>query len=141
MNRLRAFFRNHRVMAFAMIALALAMKALVPTGYMVGGDARVLTIRVCDGYVDSAPAHAIVIAAQGHDGANANGGHGEAGKALHDQQACPFSALAHAGLAGADPLLLAAALAYILLLGFAAPGFVAPVRLVRLRPPLRAPPA
>jgi hypothetical protein len=141
MNRLRAFFLRHRAMAFAVIALALAMKALVPAGYMIGGDVRVLTVRVCDGYADSDSGHpdsghVLVIAAKGQ-----GAGHDNSGKSLHDQQACPFSALAHAGLGGADPIQLALALAFILVLGIAAPAFPAPRPLSRLRPPLRAPPA
>ncbi len=121
-------------MALAVIALALVMKVLIPAGTMLGGDARAVTVQICDGY--AAAAHdagkAVVLAVKGH---------GDTGKAHHDQQACPYSALGHAGLTGADPVLLAAALAFILLLGLAAPTFLAPRPLFRLRPPLRAPPA
>jgi len=130
MNTLRAFFLRHRATAFAVIALAMAMKALIPAGYMVGGDARTLTVRICDGYADAAPAVAIAVK-----------GHGDAGKTAHDQQACPFSGLGHAGMTGADPILLAMMLAFILLRGVAAPVFAGPRPLPRLRPPLRAPPA
>jgi hypothetical protein len=132
MNRLRAYFLRHRAMAFAVIALALAMKLLIPTGTMIGGDAHALTIQICDGYADGGPTQALVIAVKSH---------GDSGKTAPDHQACPFSALGHAGLTGADPVLLTAALAFILLLGFAAPIFPAPHPLARLRPPLRAPPA
>jgi hypothetical protein len=130
MNHLRAFFLRHRAMAFAMMALAMAMKALIPTGYMVSGDARTLTVRICDGYADAA--QAVVVAVKSH---------GDAGKTTHDQQACPFSGLSHAGLTGADQVLLGAALAFILLLGFVAPIFAGLRPISRLRPPLRAPPA
>jgi len=130
MNCLRAFFLRHRAMAFAVIALAMAMKALIPAGYMVGGDTHTLTVRICDGYADAAAPVAIAIK-----------GHGDAGKTAPDHQACPFSGPGHAGLTGADPILLAVALAFILLLGFAAPVFAGPRPLSRLRPPLRAPPA
>jgi hypothetical protein len=130
MNTLRAFVLRHRAMAFAVIALGMAMKAVIPTGYMVGGDARTLTVRICDGYADASQAVAIAVK-----------GHGDAGKTAHDQQACPFSGLGHAGLTGADPVLLAAALAFILLLGITAPVVPGPRPVSRLRPPLRAPPA
>jgi hypothetical protein len=134
MRILRIFFLRHRAMAFAVIALAMAMKVMIPAGTMIGGDARALTIQICDGYADAAhdTALAVVIAVKGH---------GDTGKSAPDHQACPFSALGHAGLTGADPVLLAAALAFILLLGLAAPIFSAPRALFRLRPPLRAPPA
>ena len=130
MNRLRAFFLRHRTTAFAVIALALAMKLLIPAGTMVGGDARALTVQICDGYADAV--HAVVLTVKGH---------GDGGKTAPDRQTCPYSALGHAGLTGADAVLLAAALAFILLLGLATPAIAAPRRLVRLRPPLRAPPA
>jgi len=121
-------------MAFAVIALALAMKVLIPAGTMIGSAAGTVTIRICDGYADAAhdTAKAVVIAIKGH---------GDSGKTSPDHQACPYTALGHAGLTGADPVLLAAALAFILLLGLAAPAFPAPRPLFRLRPPLRAPPA
>lgn len=149
MTRFRAFFLRYRALAFALIALALAMKALVPAGYMIGADAKVLTVRVCDGYADSdpghapghvpghvpshAPGHAIVIAAKG-------AGHGDAGKSLHNQQACPFSVLALGQLDRADPILLALALGFIILPGLAPSPGATPRLLARLRPPLRAPP-
>ncbi len=117
-------------MALAVIALAMAMKALVPAGTMIGNDAHMLTIQVCDGYTDAAKA--VVIAVKGH---------GQPGKAASDQQVCPYAGLAHAGLIGADPIQLAAALAFILLLASFATGFAAQWPTARLRPPLRAPPA
>ena len=129
---LRAFFLRHRVLAFAVIALTLAMRVLVPAGTMIGGDARALTIQICDGYVAHDTAKAVQIAIKGHD---------TTGKTAPDHQACPFSALGHAGLAGADSILLAAALAFVMLLALGAPVALAPRPLVRLRPPLRAPPA
>lgn len=134
MTRLRAFFLRHRAMAIAVIALAMAMKVLIPAGTMLGADARALTIQICDGYGDALhdTAKAVVIAIKGH---------GDAGKSAPDHQACPFSALGHAGLTGANPVLLALALAFILLLGLTSPDFPAPRPLARLRPPLRAPPA
>jgi len=130
MHTLRAFFLRHRATALAVIALALAMKALIPAGTMIGSDARTLAIQVCDGYGDAAKA--VVIALKGH---------GEAGKSAPDHQACPFSALGHAGLSGADPIQLVAALAFIVLAGLATPTWAAPRPRDRLRPPLRAPPA
>jgi hypothetical protein len=130
MHALRAFFLRHRALALAVVALALAMKALVPTGYMVGGDAHRMTVRICDGVAGHDDAQVITL--PGHKD--------DAAKIAHDHQVCPYSALAHAGLGGADPFLLAIALAFILLLGFA------PVRAPDLRawaralPPTRGPP-
>jgi hypothetical protein len=71
MTVLRAFFLRHRAMAFAVIALALAMKGLVPAGTMIGGDARTLTIQVCDGYGDAAKAVVIAVKRHGQTGKSA----------------------------------------------------------------------
>jgi hypothetical protein len=134
MTAFRTFFLRHRAMALSVIALALAMKALIPAGTMIGGNAHALTVQICDGYADTAhsAARAVVVAIKGHE---------QTGKAMPDHQACPFSALGHAGLAATDPVLLAMALAFILQVGMAGPRSV-PVRpIARLRPPLRAPPA
>jgi hypothetical protein len=132
MTRLRRLILHYRAMALAMIALALAMKALIPAGTMIGGDARALTVQICDGYADAG--HALVIALK--RAAPAKSATDHAG----DHQTCPFSALGHAGLAGADPLLLALALAFAVLLALATPLCLAPRAPSRLRPPLRAPP-
>lgn len=133
MHRLRAFFLRHRATAFAVIALALAMKVLLPAGTMVGGSAHMLTVQICDGYGDAAHDAALSVAIPIK-------GHSDTGKGGPDHQACPFSALGHAALTGADPVLLAAALAFILVLGLAASIAPAPRPQFRLRPPLRAPP-
>ncbi|HIQ17418.1 MAG TPA: hypothetical protein EYH41_05390 [Novosphingobium capsulatum] len=54
---------------------------------------------------------------------------------------CPFSSLSMASMTGADPALLALALAFILALGFAPVRTSHPKRVSYLRPPLRGPPA
>lgn len=138
MHHLRAFFLRHRATAFAVLALALAMKVLMPAGTMIGGSAHTLTVQICDGYGDAA-----------HDAAHGAAlsvaipvkGRSDTGKPGPDHQACPFSALGHAALTGADPVLLAAALVFLLVLGLAASIVPAPRPQFRLRPPLRAPPA
>ena len=129
MTAIRAFFHQHRRMAMAVLLLAMAVKALVPMGFMLGADGGALIIRVCDG-INHGPA-AIAIPVKAPKGAD---------KAGHDQQACPFSALGHAGQAGADPIQIALALAFILLLGLAPPRAPTHLCAPRLRPPLRAPP-
>ena len=53
---------------------------------------------------------------------------------------CPYGALGFAALGGADPIQLAAALAFVLTLGFAALVVPAPRTIAHLRPPLRGPP-
>lgn len=137
MNVLRTFLLRYRAMAFAVMALALAVKAIVPAGYMVGAEAKVLTIRICDDTQLSAAAHnalntrAVVIPMKGEP----------AGKHSKADGMCSYGALSFAVLAGADPIQLALALLFILAIGFAALAPPAPRSTAHLRPPLRGPPA
>jgi hypothetical protein len=130
MQLLRAFFLRHRRMAALLIALTLAMKALVPAGFMLGSDSRVLTVQICADALGQQVTQKIVLPAS-HSGED---------KAKSDSP-CHFTALGHAMLGGADPLLLAVALAFVLALGFAPVLAPAPRRIAFLRPPLRGPPA
>jgi hypothetical protein len=131
---LRLFLRDHRRFAALLVALALAMKALVPSGYMIGGDVRVITISICADSIESRYTKQILVPQSG------KADHAKDGLAK-DGQACPFSALSMASLAGADPVLLALALAFILTLGFYAAFAPHRRRTAHLRPPLRGPPA
>jgi len=133
MGALRTFLLRYRAMAFAMLALALAMKAIVPAGTMIGTESKVLTIRICDDAQISlgAPARDVVIPMKGEP----TGKHGKV------DGTCAFSTLSFAGLAGADPIQLALALLFILATCFAALALPAPRHTARLRPPLRGPPA
>lgn len=137
MSVLRRFLLRYRAMAFAVMVLALAMKAIVPAGYMVGAESKVLTIRICDETQLSAAVHNalhardIAIPMKGEP----------AGKHSKADGMCPYGALSFAGLAGADPIQLALALLFILATGFAALALPAPRRIAHLRPPLRGPPA
>lgn len=139
MGTFRTVLLRHRAMAFALLALALAMKALVPAGTMIGTQSKVLTIQICYDTQMAAAAFAsktrdIVVPMKG-DPAGKHDKHDKAGGP------CAFGALGFAGLAGADPVQLALALLFILAAGFAAPALPAPRRLAYLRPPLRGPPA
>jgi hypothetical protein len=138
MTSLRAFVLRHRAFAAVLIALALAMKALVPAGTMIAPHAHLLTVQICDGYgpADRAVAHAVVIPVA-KQGAYRDDG----GKVAHHAPACPYSALGLAGLGGADPVLLALALVFILAVARTWPAGRAPRAQAFLRPPLRAPPA
>lgn len=121
-----------------LLALTLAMKLLVPAGYMPGEGAKVLTVQLCTGNMDAHASTQIVIPQPGvpHDGHGDHGGHGKGGNGP-----CTFSALSMASLAGADAALLVLALAFILTLGFAAQAPPLRQRASHLRPPLRGPPA
>lgn len=47
MPGLSILIRKHRTIAFLLIVLALAMKAVIPAGFMLGTQDKVLTVRVC----------------------------------------------------------------------------------------------
>ncbi len=135
MTSLRALIKDHARLTLVLLALALAVKAVVPAGFMLsaGGD-RFLTVTICSDASGSPKQMQIAIPGK----QDAGGDHSDAAaKATH----CAFSGLSHSALSGANPLLLAAAFAFILLIGLA-PLPALPLReLPFLRPQLRGPPA
>lgn len=129
---LRAIAQRHSALAFLLVAVALFAKAVVPAGYMVSADTRILSVQICA----ASTGHALdpVRIAVPVEGAAGKGG------GLEARQDCAFGSLSMASLGGADPALLLAAIAFVLALGFA-PRQAPPARpALRLRPPLRAPP-
>ncbi|MET3473525.1 hypothetical protein ABIC78_004077 [Novosphingobium sp. 1529] len=110
----------------------LALRLLVPSGYMVEAGGSRITISICNG-VASAPMS--VSLPLKHDG-------GTQDSPQHSEHAmpCPYGSLAHAALPAADPIQLAQLLVFILAvawLGLALPARSAPTY---IRPPLRGPP-
>jgi hypothetical protein len=134
MAYLRRLLRDHRRFALMLVALALAIRALVPAGYMVGGQATTLTISVCADASGAQQFRQIVVP---HDGKGTPSGQNDHGK---DGGACSWSSLAMGALTGADSALLALALAFIVALGFTPTTVRAPAPAAYLRPPLRGPP-
>ena len=132
MRLLRALILRHRALAALAVLAALCMKVVVPAGYMIEQGSRILTVRMCD---EAGGGHAfkqIAIPLK-------NGG-SEAGSKQAKGE-CPFAGHGTTGLAGADPALLALAIAFILALGFAPARISLARRIAYLRPPLRGPPA
>lgn len=131
MAGLRTLLRANRGWALGLLALALAMKALVPAGFMPAIGGGPLSVVICDGQGPETAKH-IALATPGkaapQPGAKADG-------------VCPFAGLGSQALGGTDPLLAAVLLLFILATGLV-PANVPPVRrAVYLRPPLRGPPA
>lgn len=133
MPAFRAFLRTNRRLALALVALALVIKALVPPGYMLSGSlgdgARVLTVAICADASGAPTTKQITLPADGKSA------HAKA------EGTCVWGLLAMAALAGADVVLLALALAFILALGLARSRPAARSQRTYLRPPLRGPPA
>ena len=131
MTRLRQYFLRHRAFAAWLVALALLMKVLVPTGFMLGTSAGSITIELCSGYGPMTMQTPMPGMAH-HQGDKSS--HGKA------EQPCAFSGLSAPSLAAADPILLALALAFIIATAFrvSIPGLVRTPAF--LRPPTTGPP-
>lgn len=134
MAPLRAFLLAHRSLALLVLALALCAKAMVPAGYMFASSPdRVLMVTLCGD--PSGAVHTAQIVIPGK--APASGYADAASK----NSPCAFAGLSDVGLGGVDPLLLALAIAFILLLGFAPLRAPAPRTLAFFIPPSCGPPA
>jgi hypothetical protein len=134
MRGLRIFLLRHRALAALALALVLSVRLLVPSGYMVAGGARMLTVVVCTGVTGEHETMHVMIPTAGQKSGH-DGGH-EGSKA----DPCPYSSLSMISTAGVDAPLIAAALAFIMALGFA-PIVTSPRKRVHyVRPPLRGPP-
>lgn len=136
MLRLRSILIRYPALAFAILVAALALRLLVPAGFMPAAGKGAFAIEICSGYgpqmstgQPTAMAHAMAMPGMAH----------------HDDTAtsmspCAFSDLAQAAIGGVDPILLVAAIAFAVMLGLFS-GSALPQRIVpRLRPPLRGPP-
>jgi hypothetical protein len=116
------------------MALALCVKALVPSGYMIFAGSKTITVGLCTDGMGAPQTMTITIPM---DPASP----GDPQHQSKSDTPCAFTALSMGALGGADAPLLALALAFILLLGtsfvpqmFAQSG-------VRWHPPLRGPPS
>lgn len=135
MTAIRHFFRRYPAAAMALLAAALAFKALVPAGYMLSSSAggHTLTFTICSPS-DAAPQTVEVEVAVGQSSS------GEADHHMAGDSPCAFTALGHAATSGADGFVLAIMLAFTLALGFAVISAAPTPKRDYLRPPLRGPP-
>jgi hypothetical protein len=131
MQGLRRTISAHRALFSLLAALALAARLVLPQGFMLAPTAGGITVMVC---ADSGSGPATVTIPMKSDPA-------QDAADSKAKEACPYSALGMGGLAAADIVLLATALAFLLLLGFG-PQRSPPLQVQpRLLPPLRGPPA
>ncbi len=144
-SSLRRLLQDHRALALWLALAALSVKLLVPAGFMVGTRGGHAVLEICSGIGPLAPAAAPMgVAMTGAmdvamTGAMAGAHHGEADHAKSESP-CPYAALAHGATTPVDPVLFAAALAFILALGFLAVVARLPRPGSYLRPFLRGPP-
>ncbi|HEX8483902.1 hypothetical protein [Sphingomonas sp.] len=139
MSTLRALFRLHPALAALLVAAALAMKMLVPNGYMPVNGAGGITLQLCPGAAVNAPAPAPMAMAH-HAMAAPADDHSERMPASKAELPCAFAGLAAPVLAAVDAVLLAVALAFVAAVAIRGTHRPAPRPTSRLRPPLRAPP-
>lgn len=130
MSIVRAFLFRHRRLAVWLVAAALAMKMLVPAGFMPGLSGGTMVIQLCTGQ----GAQTLVMEIPG------KAGNHDQGDPSMDAP-CAFSGLSAPTLAGADPMLLAIAIAFIIATTFRVAPALIPARGLYLRPPSQGPPA
>jgi hypothetical protein len=130
---LRRLVLSNRPLAIAILALALLMKLAMPGGFMPTVSNGQIVVILCSG----TGASTIVMTIPG-PGDKPDGGE-HSGKA---EQPCAFAGLSMPSLAAVDPILLAAAILFVLALGVRPLLLLpAPTASPYLRPPLRGPPA
>ena len=133
MRSLRDLIHTRPFLALMLVVMALCVKALVPTGYMVSASSKTITVGLCTDGMGTAKTTTITIPMD--PSAPAEPAH----KGKSDSP-CAFSALSMGAIGGTDAALLAVALAFILLLGTSfVPQFFEQSG-VRWHPPLRGPP-
>ena len=140
MKAFRSFAHGHGLVAALVVLAALLMRGLMPSGTMVSHTAGGVQISFCSGTTPVALDGQAIAAIRQLEAIVAQNDSGQE-PAQGAAKVCPYAVLAHATLPGADPVLLAAALAFILALGFALPAAPRLRRPSFLKPPLRGPPA
>tara|TARA_R110002033_G_scaffold15886_2_gene44462 strand:+ start:509 stop:922 length:414 start_codon:yes stop_codon:yes gene_type:complete len=130
----RRIFRACPCLLALVCFAVLAMKILVPPGYMVSQDTKTFTVKICDGIGNSQstieiPFDAKTAGQEQHDGAGDPSG-----------TTCSFAGFSQLVATGADPIQLALAILFILLAGLQLLQMPLPGVADRLRPPLRGPP-
>ena len=134
MGALRYFTRDHRRLVVVLTAMALAMRVLVPAGYMVAEQSRVLTVSICTDASNAGHVKQMTISVNGKPS-------GSSDERSKSDGPCPYSALSMASPGGVDAPLLVLALAFILAASFAPSHFPSISKIRRDRPPLRGPPS
>lgn len=127
MSSVRALLRQYPALALLLLLWAIAIKAVVPAGYMVGTGT--ITMVLCDEGRGAAVTKAVPVPMKHLPGDGA------------DKSGCAFTALAMAMTGSAAPILLALAIAWAIVAGIAPVLPARPPRAPYLRPPLRGPPA
>lgn len=144
MGSLRHLLRRNALAAWAVIAGALLMKAIVPAGFMPVMTANGMAMVWCPGMTSAAPERAAMASTtmpgMMHHAIPAHPRQGEQAPAKADVP-CAFAGLTAPSLGGADIVLLAIAFAAIVAAALLFKPIAPIARRAFLRPPLRGPPA
>lgn len=132
MKLIRHLLRTRRIWFAALFTLSLAMKALLPGGYMLDTDSQTITVKICNGVGDVEQTIEIPMNADGNDH--------DSGSPM-TSEACSSSSVSQSSMTATDPVQLIQALGFIMLTGLMTVIAVPSRRYIRLRPPLRGPPA
>lgn len=135
MFALRRLFLAHRHFAALICVAALALKLLVPSGYMVSGEHGRIAVTICSG-VAPQPASMDMPGMQ-----NDMADHGKSKDHGKAEMPCAFSSLMAQALGAIDPVLLVAAIAFVMGLALSPTRSIARPAIPYLRPPSRGPPA
>lgn len=133
MGTARNLIHTHPVLAIIILAMALCMKVLVPSGYMISASSKTITVGFCSGEMN-APKTTTITIPMNTDKSEDSAQKGAA------EAPCVFSALSMAATGGIDLPLLVLALAFILSIGFLARTAIVRGAEVRLLPPSQGPP-
>jgi hypothetical protein len=146
-SALRRLLRQ-RLLVACLMAAVLALKLLVPTGYMIAAEAGQVDIVLCPGTMPAPPpaGHHAMPAMMGAMGQHAATAHDHSEHRDHrehpaTQMPCAFAGLSAAVLSAADPVLIVALLAFVMASALGPILLPAPFPSAYLRPPLRGPPA
>ncbi|MGB5077922.1 MAG: hypothetical protein WBO17_10620 [Sphingorhabdus sp.] len=134
MKVLRAINIQQRSWVIILLALALFVRAVIPTGYMVAPTSLKLTVQVCAEMLTEQTKIEIEVPLT-------KGGRSDQSDHGQKSSPCAFSALSMASTAGDDSPLLILALAMMLAATAAIGAPLLRQQIAHLRPPLRGPPS
>jgi len=121
----------HRRLTIGLIMAVLAMKMLIPIGFMPTIAGGMLEVQLCTGQ----GTQTILMEIPGSGGDHSHGDHNKI------DVPCAFSGLSAPVLSATDPILLAIAIAFVIAVAFRVAPAQISLRGIYLRPPPQGPPA
>lgn len=131
MERLRALIVERRRWWSLLVACSLAVRLIVPAGFMPALDGGRITLQICSGMASTETMATMPTMHHGKSDLPAKS---------RIETPCAFAGMGVAALGTVDPVLLLAAVLFAFLIASRAVSQVLPAPPGRLRPPLRAPP-